>query len=97
MKKVCWGFQQTFFTGDRTRTDTGLLPIDFESIVSTNFTTPADALHTIQERYGENQPINRNFFPWPAVLAVSILVFWFFFHYDTNCLCLATCLPMGAE
>ena len=28
-------------TGDRTRTDTELPPIDFESIVSTNFTTPA--------------------------------------------------------
>jgi hypothetical protein len=30
------------FTGDRTRTDTSLRSIDFESIVSTNFTTPAD-------------------------------------------------------
>ena len=29
------------FTGDRTRTDTESPPIDFESIVSTNFTTPA--------------------------------------------------------
>ncbi len=35
------------FTGDRTRTGMELPPIDFESIVSTNFTTPAGKLITV--------------------------------------------------
>ncbi len=39
-----------FYTGDRTRTDTGLLPADFESAVSTNFTTPADHLRKIAQQ-----------------------------------------------